>query len=599
MSPRDGAEVRATIASHGLNAAMPVARDVMRVGAAVPSTALTRDVQMLFESDIDLASLPVVDITSLRPIGLINRGIFMTSLAKPFYKEIYFDKSCLVFMDKSPLIVEVGMPLEELSIQIAHGGEKVVADGFIIVSDGRFLGMGFTQEVLRVMADLHRVHSAQLARHRENLETIVLQRTSALSEARDAAEAAARAKASFLANMSHEIRTPMNAIIGMAHLMRRDTLTDRQRERLTKIDNAARHLLGIINDILDLSKIGAGRMTLNESPIDLRSVLTSVAAMLGDLAANKGLKLEIDAAMLPSGLCGDATRLTQALLNYAGNAVKFTERGSVSLRCSAVQEDEGSMLVRFEVADTGPGISAEAMARLFSAFEQADSSTTRAHGGTGLGLAITRHLAELMGGEAGGESVPGSGSRFWFTARLPRALNQEGLANDQTMPASAIDPAMEGPVMDPVTAACERLRSAHFAARILLVEDEVINREVAREFLEDAGLEVVFAANGREAVDLVSKQRFSLVLMDMQMPVMDGLEATILLRGLPLGHHVPIIAMTANAFPEDRERCFAAGMDDFVAKPFDPEGFFLCLLRWLDRSTDALSSRRNLPLAAA
>ena len=319
--------------------------------------------------------------------------------------------------------------------------------------------------------------------------------------------------------------------------------------------------------------------------------------MLGDLAASKGLKLEIDGAMTPVGLCGDATRLTQALLNYAGNAVKFTERGSVSLRCVAVQEDTDSALVRFEVADTGPGISAEAMARLFSAFEQADSSTTRAHGGTGLGLAITRHLSELMGGEAGGESTPGIGSRFWFTARLPRASGQMDLASDEPMPASILDPAT-GRAMDPATAACERLRRAHSAARILLVEDEVINREVAREFLEDAGLEVVFAANGREAVDQVHKQRFSLILMDMQMPVMDGLEATGLLRALPFGHEVPIIAMTANAFPEDRERCFAAGMDDFVAKPFDPEGFFLCLLRWLDRSPDALSSGRNLPLVA-
>jgi signal transduction histidine kinase/ActR/RegA family two-component response regulator len=560
----------------------------MRPGSALPATALTRDALAVFESDADLISLPVVDISTLRPIGIINRGIFMTSLAKPFYKEIYFEKSCLVFMDKMPLVVEEGMPLEELSIEIAHGGEKVVADGFVIVAEGRYRGMGFTQEVLKIMANLHREHSAQLARHRENLETIVLQRTAALSDARDAAEAAARAKSSFLANMSHEIRTPMNAIIGMTHLMRRDTLSDRQQGRLAKIDNAARHLLGIINDILDLSKIGAGRMALDEAPIDLGQIMSGVSAMLGDLATSKGLLLEIDDRRVPSGLCGDATRLTQALLNYVGNAVKFTERGGVSVNCRALAEDADGATVRFEVIDSGPGISAEAMARLFSAFEQADSSTTRAHGGSGLGLAITRHLAELMGGEAGGESSLGKGSRFWFTARLSRASQQAVVAPGDLTCSSETDGA---------EVVCEMLRSRYTGSRVLLVEDEVINREVAREFLEDAGLAVSYASNGSEALDRVAEHAFDLVLMDMQMPVMDGLTATRRIRAQ--GGTMPIIAMTANAFPEDRERCFDAGMDDFVAKPFDPAAFFRCLLYWLDQRSGDLSPKLNTPLAAA
>ncbi|MCK6405441.1 MAG: response regulator [Rhodocyclaceae bacterium] len=554
---------------------MPVARDVLQCSPCVAADALTREVERCFQSDPELISLPVVDESAGRPIGMINRGIFMTSLAKPFYREIYFDKSCLVFMDKSPLIVEEGMPLEELSIEIAQGGDKVVADGFIIASEGRYLGMGFTQDVLRVMADLHRQHSLRLSRHREDLEALVQERTAALTDARDAAMAAARAKASFLANMSHEIRTPMNAIIGMAHLMKRESLSERQMDRLGKIDAAARHLLGIINDILDLSKIGAGRLTIVDAPLDLRALLVTVSDLLADLATGKGLQLVIEADGVPDCVGGDVTRLTQSLLNYAGNAIKFTESGSVTLRCRTQAEFDDAVLVRFEVEDSGPGISPEALSRLFSAFEQADASNTRAHGGTGLGLAITRHLAELMGGEAGAESHLGRGSLFWFTARLSR----------QALPAIVGKDAVAR-----VGDCCARLRELHAGARVLVVEDEPVNREIAREFLEDAGLAVSFAENGSEAVTRASDHPFSLILMDMQMPVMDGLTATRLIRGMRFGRHLPIVAMTANAFAEDRQRCLAAGMNDFVSKPFDPDTLFECLLRRLDARPPELAA---------
>ncbi len=570
---------------------VPLARSVLNECVAAYASALTRDVLKGFQAHPELASLPVIEPTTQRPIGLINRAMFMSNLARPFYKEIYLDKSSLVFMDKEPLIIEEGIPLSEVSTLIAHAGEKVIADGFLIVSDGRYIGMGHTQDVLRIMADLHRQQSCSLAQHRDNLEEIVLQRTQALTEARDAAEAAARAKSSFLANMSHEIRTPMNAIIGMTHLMQRDGLSDRQGARLAKIDHAARHLLGIINDILDLSKIGAGQMTLIEEPIDLSSIVAGVSDMLGDVALAKGLRLVVDASNVPSGLRGDGTRLTQALINYVGNAIKFTERGSVSVCCRQVEEDEASVLMRFEVRDTGIGISSDAMASLFGAFRQADDSTTRKYGGTGLGLAITRHLAELMGGEAGGESAPGSGSVFWFTARLTKAAHTA-----DTIVAQGVAEQLS---VFPAQDALAQLRQRHAGAHILVVEDEPINREIAREFLEDAQFEISFANNGSDAVTKASERPLAMILMDMQMPVMDGLTATRVIRGMRFGQNLPIIAMTANAFEEDRERCLAAGMDDFIAKPFEPDAFFECLLYWLDCRENPGSKNFNVAVAAA
>ena len=569
----------------------PLARSVLNECMAAYASALTCDVLEGFQSNPELASLPVIEPATQRPIGLINRAMFMSNLARPFYKEIYLDKSCLVFMDKDPLIIEEGIPLSEVSTLIAHAGEKVIADGFLIVSDGRYIGMGHTQDVLRIMADLHRKQSSSLAQHRDNLEVIVLQRTQALTEARDAAEAAARAKSSFLANMSHEIRTPMNAIIGMTHLMQRDGLSERQGARLAKIDYAARHLLGIINDILDLSKIGAGQMVLIEEDIDLSGILSGVSDMLGSVAFAKGLRLLVDASDAPGGLRGDGTRLMQALINYVGNAIKFTERGSVTVCCRRIEEDETCVLMRFEVRDTGIGISPEAMKNLFSAFRQVDESTTRQYGGTGLGLAITRHLAELMGGEASGESTPSVGSVFWFTARLAKAARTVDVlpAGDAEAPLAVL------PAQDALT----QLRERHAGAHILVVDDEPINRELVREFLDDANFEISFATNGSEAVTKASERPLAMILMDMQMPVMDGVTATRIIRGMHFGHNLRIIAMTANAYEDDRERCLAAGMDDFIAKPFDPEAFFECLLRWLDSREYLGSKNFNVAATAA
>ncbi|MDP3540273.1 MAG: ATP-binding protein [Azonexus sp.] len=410
---------------------------------------------------------------------------------------------------------------------------------------------------------------AELEQYRHHLEELVEERTAALSIAKEIAEAANRAKSTFLANMSHELRTPMNAIMGMTDLALRQASDRKQIDHLRKVAQASQHLLSVINDILDISKIEAERLTLEQTPFCLGSVLENLNSLLGQKAAEKNLQLriEIPPELSTRPLLGDPLRLGQILLNLSGNAIKFTAAGGVTIRLSMEEETSSDILLRCEVRDTGIGISATDQKKLFTAFEQADNSMTRQYGGTGLGLAISKRLALLMGGSIGAESKPGQGSTFWFTARLSKA---QGVPEKM---ASLVDRSAE-----------EQLRARFTGARILLAEDEPINQEVSQELLAEAGFLVDLAEDGCEAVAMATSTAYDLILMDMQMPRMNGLEATRAIRKIPGREQTLILAMTANAFDEDRRSCLEAGMNDHIGKPVDPDRLFSTLLHWLNRT---------------
>ncbi len=390
----------------------------------------------------------------------------------------------------------------------------------------------------------------------------------ALNAAKETAEIANVAKSQFLATMSHEIRTPLNVMKGMAYALRRTGLVPQQEECLNHIDAAATHLLSIVSNVLDLAKIEAGKLELEHVEINVGQIATEIVGMLRDTARLKNIGLVIEVKAATSPLLGDATRLRQALLNYLSNALKFTEAGSISLRVWVQQESDRDALLRFEVQDTGIGISAQTAARLFTPFEQADNSDTRQHGGTGLGLVITKRIAELMGGSAGFESAPGVGSTFWFTALLQKPARRVPVTPMAVSAETDISP--------------EQMLQREFSGtRILLAEDDATTRMIFLDLLEELGLIVDIATDGTFAVDKVANQAYALIVMDMQMPKMSGLEATRLIRATASGKQTPIIMLTGNVFEETKKMCLEAGANDFMNKPVEPEDLFALILKWL------------------
>lgn len=415
----------------------------------------------------------------------------------------------------------------------------------------------------KITKELSALSKMELMDELKKKNNVLMLQAKELRNAKKKAEEGAKTKADFLANMSHEIRTPMNAIMGMTHLIKNTELNFKQKDYVDKISKSSQHLLSLISDILDFSKIEAGKLKIEKTYFNLNDIVENLVNLFDSKCQTKDIKLSfhID-PYLSRNLCGDPLRLNQILINYVNNAVKFTEKGEILVRIEKQRDIKNDCIIKFEVEDTGIGMNQEQCSKLFQSFQQADTSITRKYGGTGLGLAISKKLASLMDGEVGVESEYGKGSRFWFTAKMGIV----SLYNESMY----LSPQLNS----------DSLRGIR-DSRILLAEDNELNIQVIVELLEEKGFFIDVAENGEVAVDKINKNKYDLVLMDMQMPIMDGVTATKIIRNNSEHLSLPIIAITANAMISDRDKCIEAGMNDYIVKPIEPDKVFTILLKWI------------------
>ena len=486
-----------------------------------------------FEADANMMAVAVIDPDGA-PVGLIERSRFMLKFGSMHGRNLFAGRSVTQLMDGAPLTVDHLTPISAFTDGALSSGPSDLLKGFIVIENGRYLGVG---SILSLLQAVHAETSHQALLLRDSVE---------------AAEAANRAKSAFLAMMSHEIRTPLNGVLGMAQAMASDPLSDQQRARLDVVRQSGEALLAILNDVLDLSKIEAGKLSLEAIDFDLGEIMQGAHSAFTALANKKGLSFSLDISGAEGVYRGDPTRVRQILYNLISNALKFTETGEIK-----VWAEPGHDGLKLAVSDTGVGIDPDKLASLFTKFTQADASTTRKFGGTGLGLSICRELAEMMGGGIEARSAPGEGATFFVTLQVHKV-------------------AEAAPAHTPRVAE-EAVAEDFDALRVLVAEDNPVNQLVIKTLLHQAGIDPVVVSNGELAVEAWDRGRWDVVLMDVQMPVMDGIEAARMIRARELRSgrpRTPIVALTANAMAHQVAAYVAAGMDGYLGKPIDVRALF-------------------------